>query len=100
MLNSGLQSCNKIIIKIIATPYVDLTARGVACFFVRSCLLSPQKNGIIKIANILTRVFRPINDICPRTKHAPTLTTSCHPMITHAALTVYKSSKISAFAKI
>lgn len=36
MLNSGLQSCNKIIIKITATPYTDLTVRGVACFCVRS----------------------------------------------------------------
>ena len=32
MLNSGLQSRNKIIIKIIATPHADLTAQGVACF--------------------------------------------------------------------
>lgn len=32
MLNFGLQSCNKIIIKITATPYTDLTVRGVACF--------------------------------------------------------------------
>lgn len=52
MLNSGLQSRNKIIIKKTATPRVDLTARGVACFCVRSSLLSARKNDIIGVTNI------------------------------------------------
>ncbi len=31
---------------------VDLIAQGVACFCVQSGLLSPQKNGIMRITNI------------------------------------------------